>query len=211
MVRIWRRGGDLARGAAALSSVHYFAKQVMDWKPLQMIVLQMALVPILRVGDCMPIFMAGLKSVALVKPLALQNMSAASLPQPDARLDAPIEPVVLPFRLVKGLLVLPRRGLPAATDEFEAVAKGLVTGLIVADHPGRGLRPIFSSSLKSVASPKTEERAIGVGRALAAARAPILAPGKAISLVGGLSEGLGGGLRHADAETDADQKCDDER
>jgi hypothetical protein len=37
----------------------YFATQVMDWKPLQMIVLQRALLPIVRVGVCSPIFMAG--------------------------------------------------------------------------------------------------------------------------------------------------------
>ena len=71
----------MARGLVAYST-RYFATQVMDWKPLQMTVLQMALVPIMRVGDCTPIFTAWLKSVALVKPLALQNMSAASLPQP---------------------------------------------------------------------------------------------------------------------------------
>jgi SPX domain protein involved in polyphosphate accumulation len=29
----------------------YFAAQVMDWKPLQMIVLQRALLPIVRVGE----------------------------------------------------------------------------------------------------------------------------------------------------------------
>ena len=47
----------------------------MDWKPLQMIVLQRALLPIVRVRVCSPIFMAGLKSVALVKPLALQKLN----------------------------------------------------------------------------------------------------------------------------------------
>ena len=95
----------------------------MDWKPLQTIVLQMALVPIMRVGDCTPIFMAGLKSVALVR---LAEHVGGVLAAADAGLDAPIEPVVLPFRLVEGLLVLPRRGLPAATDESEAVAKRLL-------------------------------------------------------------------------------------
>ena len=44
----------------------------------------------------------------------------------NARFDAPIEPVILPFRLVESLLVLPPRGLPAAADEFEASQNGLL-------------------------------------------------------------------------------------
>ena len=32
----------------------YFATQVMDWNPLQMMVLQRALLPIVRVGVCSP-------------------------------------------------------------------------------------------------------------------------------------------------------------
>ena len=42
----------MARGAPC--PVHYFAKQVMDWKPLQTIVLQMALVPIDHPGRLAP-------------------------------------------------------------------------------------------------------------------------------------------------------------
>jgi hypothetical protein len=83
--------------------------------------------------------------------------------------------------------------------------------LIAADHSGRRLTANILFDLEIGGIAKAQERAIGVGCALAAARAPILAPGKAISLVGGLSEGLVGGLSDADAETDADQKCDDER
>ena len=42
----------------------------MDWNPLQRIALQLALVPIERVGVCGSIFKAGPKSVTFVKSLA---------------------------------------------------------------------------------------------------------------------------------------------
>lgn len=126
----------------------------------------------------------------------------------DAGFDAPVEPVAFPFRLVEGLLLLLRRRLFAAIDELEAVAERFVAGLIVADHTGRRLAADVVVDLKVSRIAEAEKGAIRIGRALATARPPILAPSKSISLVGGLGEGLVGGLSDADPKDQAKQKRD---
>lgn len=71
----------MARGPPC--PVHYFAKQVMDWKPLQTIVLQMALVPIDHPGRLAPdIGINGIVGrVAQTERVTIGRGRA--LPQPD--------------------------------------------------------------------------------------------------------------------------------